>query len=137
LVVASRKANRRAVVARRRVVLPKDTTRGHCGPRKGLVAARRGTTRRVEVARRNILSRKDTTREHRESRKKLAATSRKETRRAKVTRHKGNFVGRHRRVEIATGGNHTWDRIDQGTRRLRELRKRRTADVLHGIPRDT
>jgi hypothetical protein len=87
------------------------------GKEQDLVAARRGATRRVQVARRNILSTKDTTR------KDLAATGRKETRRAKVTWHKRNFVGRNRRKEIATGGNHTKDKVERGTQRILALKK--------------
>jgi hypothetical protein len=74
--------------------------------------------RRAAVARHRMLSTKDTTREHRESRNKLAATSRKETRRAKVARHERNFVGRNRRKEIATGRNHTKDKVERGTQRI-------------------
>jgi hypothetical protein len=89
------------------------------GKQQNLVAARRGPTRRVQVARRNFSSTKDTTREYRESRKDLAATGKRETRRAKVARHKGNFVGRNWRKEIATGRNH-----ERGIQRLRALTKR-------------
>jgi hypothetical protein len=31
---------------------------------------------------------------------------------AKVARHKGNFVVRNRRMKIATGGNHTKDKVE-------------------------
>jgi hypothetical protein len=107
------------------------------GCRRNLVVARRGTTRRVQVARRHFSSTKDTTREYCESRKDLAAIGREETRRAKVARHKRNFVGRNRCKEIATGRNHVKDKIEQESRRLWALRKRGTANVPHGILRDT
>jgi hypothetical protein len=77
------------------------------GCRRNLVAAHRGTTR-----------------EYCESRKNLTATGREETRRAKVARHKQNFVGRNRRNEIATGRNHTEDKIERGTQRVRAPMKR-------------
>jgi hypothetical protein len=118
LVAARRGATHRAAGAQNRMLSTRDTTQEYCGPRKGSVAARRGTTRRVQVAQRNILSMKDTTR------KDLATTSRKETRRAKVTRHKGNFVGRNRRKEIATGGSHTKDKVERGTQRMWVLERR-------------
>jgi hypothetical protein len=140
LIAARRGATRRAAGVRHRILSTKDNTWEYCGPRKGSVAARRGMTcravvarRRIlftettrsglivavrevthcgQVARRNGLPRKDTTREHRESRKKLAADGRKETRRAKVAWQKRNFVGRNRRKEIATGGDHTKDKVE-------------------------
>jgi hypothetical protein len=93
------------------------------GCRRNLVAARRGTTRRVQVAQRNFSPTKDTTREYCESWKDLAATGREEARHAEVVRYKGNFVRRNRRKEIATGRNHTKDKIKRGTRRLRALMK--------------
>jgi hypothetical protein len=94
------------------------------GKEQDLVAARRGATRRAAVARYRILSTKDTTRGHRESRKKLAATGREVTRRATVARHKRNFVGRNRRMEIATGGNHTKDKVERGTQRIWALKRK-------------
>jgi hypothetical protein len=42
-----------------------------------------------------------------------------------------------RRKNIAIARNHTWDKIERGSRRLLALRKRRTADVPHGILRGT
>jgi hypothetical protein len=120
--VRRQKKQNRDLDARRRRKRQERTQRKN-GFLKNLVAARRGATRRVAVTRHRILSRKDTTREHRESRKKLAATGRKEARRAKVARHKGNFVGRNRRMEIATGGNHTENKVERGTQRIWALRK--------------
>jgi hypothetical protein len=111
LVAARRWTTSRAVMARRRILFTKTT-------RNRLFIAVRKVTRGVQVARRNILSTKDTTR------KNLAATGRKETRRAKVTQHKGNFVGRNRRKKIATGGNHTKDKVERGTQRMWALERR-------------
>jgi hypothetical protein len=106
-----RKTTCRAVMARRRILLTKTT-------RNRLIIAIRKVTRRVQVARRNILSTEDTTR------KDLTATGRKETRRANVARHKGNFVGRNRRMEIATGGNHIKDKVERGTQGMWALKRR-------------
>jgi hypothetical protein len=86
--------------------------------RSRLIVAVRKVTRHAQVARRNILSTKDTTR------KNLAATGKKETCRAKVARHKGNSVGRNRCMEIATGGNHTKDKVKRGTQRIWALERR-------------
>jgi hypothetical protein len=61
---------------------------------------------------------------YRESRKDLAATGREETRHAKVAQHKGNFIGRNRRKEVATGINHIKDKIERGPQILQALRKR-------------
>jgi hypothetical protein len=91
------------------------------GCRRNVVAARGGAN---HSARHRILSTKDTTREYRESRKKLAATGGKETRRAKVARHKRNFVGGNRRMGMATGGNHTKNKVERGTQRIWALKKR-------------
>jgi hypothetical protein len=89
-----------------------------------LVAARRGTARHAQVARQKLneepyeanrrqfqaqLEGVKTTAQ----RESIPAASGEMTRRAKVARGK----------EIAIGRNHTRDKIERGTRRLRALRK--------------
>jgi hypothetical protein len=123
-----RRRDQQHLAAQRRQKKQQKRTQNKNWYRKDLVAARRETTRRAAVARRmSILLTEETSRESRGSRKRLVAARRGTTRCAEAARHK----------DIAIARNYTWDKIERGTRRLRALRKRRTAEVLHGIPRDT
>jgi hypothetical protein len=124
LVAARRGTTRRAQVARHRILFTMKTRSFHAS-RKNSAVARRGTTRRAKVARHKLnegpyeanrrqfqaqLEGVKTTAQRRSK----PATGGEMTRRAKVARRK----------EIAIGRNHTRDNIEQGTRRLRALRKR-------------
>jgi hypothetical protein len=101
LIAARRGTTRRAMGARRRMLLTKYTTQDFCGTRKGSVAARKGTTRHVQVARHNILSTEETSREFRGTRKGSVAAHRGTTRHSEVALRK----------EFAIGRNHTCDKI--------------------------
>jgi hypothetical protein len=105
-VAAHRGMTRRAVMALHRILFAETT-------RSRLIIAIRKVTRRAQVARHKFLSTEETSREFRGSRKGLVAAHRGTTRHAEVARQK----------EFAIGRNHTCDKIGQGTRRLRALRK--------------
>jgi uncharacterized protein with PIN domain len=124
LVAPHRGTIRHAQVARRRILLTRKTWDYHAF-RKNSAVACRGTTRRAKVAWQKLTegSYEANRREFQAQlegvkttaqRGSIPATGGQMTRRAKVAQ----------RNDIAIGRNHTRDKIEQGIRRLRALRKR-------------